>query len=1122
MSKPIATYSFLPWVRQGLGQYIQEDDQAAGVALRASVQIQVKAKGTPVEGTTNVEATVSKPVALYGPGDIIGLDSKAIIRVEPQPQVTNFENNYMPFVEFYDEDLPWRYTPARPNGQQLRPWMVLLVLADGEFEEGKNMLNRPLPFVTIANPASKFPHADSLWAWAHVHVYDNIGANETEVFSSDTAALSNRLSSLLAANRDKACSRLLSPRILAPNTSYTAFLMPAFEAGRLAGLGLDPAATPFATFEAWESYPSGTKAEPENFPYYHRWNFRTGSLGDFEYLVRLLQPKPVDPRVGNRDMDVRNPGSGVPAIDKPELNGILRLGGALKVPFDTLSDEDKAEVLKYENWDQGGPTPFQEGLAQFINLPDDYAATAPATANAGTGLNDWQKNDPNPLITAPLYGRWHAAVRRLLEDRDGNDLPNQGNWIHELNLDPRYRVPAGFGTEVVKKNQEDYMLTAWEQVGDVLKGNQRIERGLMAAWVSKSWHTQHLAPMKEAAPQQFLMLTAPVHRRVMQEGLTLHYQAKESTLPLATMSKPFRQALRPRGRMAKMLFPAGGLPLGNLFDRINRGEVSAAPPRELSPTLPAKETIGGQLQTETLPAPVVDALKAYPWLRWLLFLLALVLGLVLFFFSKVIGSGVGLALLALAFWLYRKMDQALEEEEVKDLLDPTKAGPDIVDKMPPVPNLVLTRLGDNSPVTTGGSDGVVAQKFKAALRNQYQFQETVAQLPVKVRQPLPLPLAASNTLSQIEPLKTIPARIQMQILLPEVFRAQLVEQFDRIMVYPRIDLPMYLPLKDISAELFLPNIQLIGQNSITLLETNQKFIEAYMVGLNHEMSRELLWREYPTDQRGSYFRQFWDVSDFLPPNPAASQTALRESLYDIPELHKWSLSSELGDHDHRETGGDKEEELVLTIRGELLKKYPNAVIYAHRAVWDRNTDNSINRSKPRQLAPIPEANESNPPKNLVKTPIYEASVAPDIYFFGFDITAKEAKGGEIDARSGEEDPGWFFVIKERPGDPRFGLDIPLEQPRQPLQRLNTWNELSWTDVVNTLTPGTSLVPGEKTITLTSPGTPATPQEEAVKAQHDQDVQFRWRPDTHAAELAYILYQVPVLMAVHASEMLPKD
>ncbi len=40
----------------------------------------------------------------------------------------------------------------------------------------------------------------------------------------------------------------------------------------------------------------------------------------------------------------------------------------------------------------------------------------------------------------------------------------------------------------------------------------------------------------------------------------------------------------------------------------------------------------------------------------------------------------------------------------------------------------------------------------------------------------------------------------------------------------------------------------------TLLRTNNRFIEAYLVGLNHEMGRELLWREYPTDQRGTYFR----------------------------------------------------------------------------------------------------------------------------------------------------------------------------------------------------------------------------------------------------------------------------
>ena len=54
-------------------------------------------------------------------------------------------------------------------------------------------------------------------------------------------------------------------------------------------------------------------------------------------------------------------------------------------------------------------------------------------------------------------------------------------------------------------------------------------------------------------------------------------------------------------------------------------------------------------------------------------------------------------------------------------------------------------------------------------------------------------------------------------------------------------------------------------DSVGLLQTNHAFIEAYMVGLNHEMARQLLWAGYPTDCMGSYFRQFWDVSGYVPP-----------------------------------------------------------------------------------------------------------------------------------------------------------------------------------------------------------------------------------------------------------------
>ena len=76
---------------------------------------------------------------------------------------------------------------------------------------------------------------------------------------------------------------------------------------------------------------------------------------------------------------------------------------------------------------------------------------------------------------------------------------------------------------------------------------------------------------------------------------------------------------------------------------------------------------------------------------------------------------------------------------------------------------------------------------------------------------------------------------------------------------------------------------------------NHAFIEAYMVGLNHEMARQLLWNGYPTDQRGSYFRQFWDVAGYVPqPGDPTDPAQLAELLKDIPPINTWPLAGPLG------------------------------------------------------------------------------------------------------------------------------------------------------------------------------------------------------------------------------------
>ena len=52
-----------------------------------------------------------------------------------------------------------------------------------------------------------------------------------------------------------------------------------------------------------------------------------------------------------------------------------------------------------------------------------------------------------------------------------------------------------------------------------------------------------------------------------------------------------------------------------------------------------------------------------------------------------------------------------------------------------------------------------------------------------------------------------------------------------------------------------------------------------MVGLNFEMGRELLWRGFPTDQRGTYFDSFWGGGADIEPlhSGASGRSATRRA-----------------------------------------------------------------------------------------------------------------------------------------------------------------------------------------------------------------------------------------------------
>jgi hypothetical protein len=1101
-----SAYTFLPWARQGLSNRISAADLDASVKLRAEISVELELHARQLDGVQQTVPLPPRSVQLYGPGDVIGLESRAIVRTEPRDWITDFEPNYLAAIEFYDEDLPWRYTPAAPVGARLRPWLMLVVLAEGEFTDGKNIKDRPLAFITVPSGqhATLFPSADDLWAWAHVHANRSLTQSDAEIVASDVAAVASRLDATVNENPDLAYSRIVCPRRLDANRAYHAFLVPVFESGRLAGLHLDPNLAPHATASAWGAY-SG-REEGDNFPIYFRWYFRTGAVGDFEHLVRLLQPRPVDKRVGVRDMDVQTPGSNLPGITDPALGGVLQLGGALRVPRLSLLPDELAEVERQETWFEPYPHVFQRGLAAFVNLADTYQAKTAQQANTESGL-DIVAGDPDPMITAPLYARWHAQTARLLDDRDGSATAHRKNWVHQLNLDPRFRVPAGFGTGVVQGAQEDLMAAAWDQVGEVLEANRRIRRLQVAQYVSMVWHKNHLQPIATISASRALTLTAPLHARVIAGAVTLRHAVSGSKVTPVLLSPTMRRMIRPRAPQCRALPYSGMGRPDKLIDRVNADEVQPAPPKRT----PAAVTTVAELSRVLLPAggPLIDWLRRAPSLVYaplaLMALLALLLGASPLAALALVTIGVaGTAWLRRTSAQIQRADSLLEENQT----------PESVAALPVSPDFKLTspNTGPDATVilTRGGADSHEGANFRAALVDlngvlQASVRADVVGENGPARAALDIPGAVRATMAAVDPVLTIPRRGRELVRLPERLRVERPAPLTEVMAYPVFDQPMYRPLVDLSSELFLPNIKFIQQNTITLLETNQKFVEAYMIGLNHEMARELLWREYPTDQRGSCFRQFWDVSSFF---TSGDDEELRERLRDIPPVDRWALDSGLGDHDARERPGSKRDEVVLAIRGELLKRYPNTVIYAQAADWARLPNGDIDRATERHLVDVTAAEADAPPREKLRTPLYVAKVEPDITFLGFDLTAKEALGR--DGANRDDPAGWFFVIKERPGEPRFGFDV------DSAAAVVVWNDLGWDQVpmsgpfIRPVGGAVAAIPGA-----------VPPGEEEKEPQRKDDVQVSWNAGVSAAELAYIMYQAPVLVAVHAAEMLPQ-
>ena len=107
----MANYTFLPFLRRGIVSLASENAEKN----RLSIPLRLQVIG---EGET--PARIERNAQLYGPGDVTGLNLEAIVRTIPRANVNDFEANFLVAVEFYDEDLLWRYAPILPDGQTKR------------------------------------------------------------------------------------------------------------------------------------------------------------------------------------------------------------------------------------------------------------------------------------------------------------------------------------------------------------------------------------------------------------------------------------------------------------------------------------------------------------------------------------------------------------------------------------------------------------------------------------------------------------------------------------------------------------------------------------------------------------------------------------------------------------------------------------------------------------------------------------------------------------------------------------------------------------------------------------------------------------------------------------------
>jgi hypothetical protein len=217
---------------------------------------------------------------------------------------------------------------------------------------------------------------------------------------------------------------------------------------------------------------------------------------------------------------------------------------------------------------------------------------------------------------------------------------------------------------------------------------------------------------------------------------------------------------------------------------------------------------------------------------------------------------------------------------------------------------------------------------------------------------------------------------------------------------PELDLPLWKFLEEHARDWLLPGVGDLPLHSVVALQSNAVFVDAFLIGANHQTLGELRWRNISITTGWTPLRRFWQRILVANTDPITGLPLPKGGKpdTDIVPIAKWLAGSALGAASHQ-TDPANAEQLVIVFKTELFRRFPATVVYLTSA--PKGPD-----GKPNWQTKVDVDN----PATVRVEPNMTGSVGPDVVFFGFPVKPEAARTHWVVLE--EPPPGYRFYTKQ--------------------------------------------------------------------------------------------------------------